>query len=390
MKKNVVILSHVPWLFGCDYVEQMAKELNKRVDVTVFILDFPSLKNLIVNAEKRKQWMKIYRERRIKCLPTLGILPFQRFKPVMEFNIWLNFLFFRLWHKIKYGQKRPIFWAFSYEVNKVSRYLNWGRLVLYDRVDHPSSIIPNEDRQIRKKDKRFIDTAGLVIVNSPYAHDYVRNYTPDVYLMPWGFAEDIFEKKIVVNPEVEKISRPRLGLVGHLDHRIDLELVYGIASKNKNWQLIFVGDIIEFDKSQSRYTEFKGWIAKLKSQANVNFLGEKNKEDIPGIISGFDVCLICYDDHQDFVRGCNPMKLYEYFALGKPVVSTAIKAVSQYVPYVKIARTVDDFSMKIADSLKEEDKGEVSELRRKIALVNSWQVRTEKILNLIATKCCEK
>jgi len=382
----VVILSPVPWRFGCDYVEQVARELNKRGQVVVYLTDMPSVKNLVCDSEKRRRWLKALRDDEIRCFPSLGIFPFQRFSWLLRFNVWLNFSFFRFWYLINFGLKKALFWAFSYEVDRFSDYLSWGKLVLYDRVDHPSSLVPMENKLVRERDKDFIKRVDLVIVNSPYAYRYVKKHSPSVYLAPWGFAEDLFCKKVVLaDPEVNKIDRPRLGLVGHWDHRTNFELVYKIAKSNKGWQFIFVGDIIQFDKNQSSSTEFEKWIDKTKGLSNVFFLGEKGKEKIPGVILCFDVCLICYDHQQEFVKGCNPMKLYEYFALEKPVVSTPIEAVEQYRPYSKIASSVKDFSREIKVVLAEkgEMKKKLSRARKKIALENSWRLRTREILKLI-------
>ena len=58
-----------------------------------------------------------------------------------------------------------------------------------------------------------------------------------------------------------------------------------------------------------------------------------DQADIPANIAGLDVCLIPYRIN-DAVERINPLKLYQYLAAGKPVVSTAIPSVKPFADIV--------------------------------------------------------
>ena len=68
---------------------------------------------------------------------------------------------------------------------------------------------------------------------------------------------------------------------------------------------------------------------------------------------------------QEFVKGSNPMKLYEYLAMGKPVVSTPIPAIEIYSPIVKIGRNDQEFEEKIKECLRMKDNKEEIKKRQK-------------------------
>jgi len=73
------------------------------------------------------------------------------------------------------------------------------------------------------------------------------------------------------------------------------------------------------------------------------------------------------------------MKLYEYLAMGKPVVSTPIQAVKQYSPVVKIAGNAVGFEKAIEKFLKEGYNKKKEGKRKKIALENSWEEKVKKM-----------
>lgn len=77
------------------------------------------------------------------------------------------------------------------------------------------------------------------------------------------------------------------------------------------------------------------------------------------------------------------MKLYEYLAMGKPVVSTSIEAVSQYVPVVKIAKNADEFEKAIDGFLSFVSSKKQEEERKKIAKDNSWEKRSENMWKIM-------
>ena len=77
------------------------------------------------------------------------------------------------------------------------------------------------------------------------------------------------------------------------------------------------------------------------------------------------------------------MKLYEYLAMGKPVVSTPIPAIEIYSPIVKIGRNAQEFEEKIKECLRMKDNKEEIKKRQKIARENSWEKKVKKMLSKI-------
>ncbi len=380
-KEVVVVFPHLPWDFPCDFIKQTTLELAKKTTVIVYnSLDFLSLKNLIFDKSRRKEWASLFKEKGLIYFPSLAIIPLQRFSWIRSLNISINRLFFRLFYLLKFGFKKPIFWFFCYPSEELKGYFGWEKILVYDRVDQISSLDIRDNQKIERRDKEFLKIADIVFTNSPYALKYIKNYNESSFLVPCGCDLSLFSiRKSKIISAMRKISRPILGFVGGIDHRLNFQILYSLIKKRKDWSFVFIGDAFINDSSQFKITCLSYWLERIKGLNNVHFLGRKPKDKIPNFIAGLDVCLIPYDISQEFVKGCNPMKLYEYLVMGKAVVSTPIEAIRKYSPIIKIANNAVGFEREIEKFLKESHNKRKEEKRKKIALRNSWEKKIEKM-----------
>lgn len=382
-KEIIIVFPHLPWDFPCDFIKQTTLELAKKARVVVYnSLDFPTLKNLIFDKERRKKWLSLFGEKDLACFSPLAIIPFQRFKRIERLNFSINRLFFRLFYFLKFGFKKPIFWTFCYPLEGWKDYLGWEKLLVYDRPDQISSLDTEENQKIEKLDKEFLKMVDIVFSNSPYALKYIKKYNKRSFLVPWGCNLNLFSTRNLTAPAAMKgIARPILGFVGGINHRLDFQILYSLAKRRKDWNFVLVGGLFSQDVAQFKIANVEKWLRKLGELPNVYLLGQKKKEHMPNFIANFDVCLIPYNTSSEFVRGGNPTKLYEYLAMGKPVVSTAIAAIEQYSPTVRIAKNVVDFNKAIEESLKKTKNKKEIKQRKAIALRNTWERRVREMWN---------
>jgi len=311
---------------------------------------------LIFDRIRRQEWLSELKVKEVVVFPTFGYFPFQRLSLVKTINTYLNFQLLWIFIFFKYSGQKPIFWTFSLKTAGLINFLKQGT-VIYDRPDHLASVNSEEDWKIKKKEEIIIKAARIVFVNSSLSLNYIKKLNKLSFLTPWGCSEDFFKKeKIKIPVEVEKIPHPRIGFIGHLNHRVNMKLLYRLAFANNSWSLILVGPIFDYDPQQSKKLNFYFWLEKLKKLSNVYLIGSRPKKEVGNYISSFDVCLIPYDVKQEFIKGCNPMKFYEYLALGKPVVSVPIGALSGFPKKVVIlANSVSKFKEGITFFFKKRD-----------------------------------
>jgi glycosyltransferase involved in cell wall biosynthesis len=85
----------------------------------------------------------------------------------------------------------------------------------------------------------------------------------------------------------------------------------------------------------------------------------------------------------EWIKHCNPLKLFEYMASGRPIVSVRIDEVAEkYSDVVSIANNKEEFCDAITWELHN-DTPERRNARIKIAEQNSWDSNVEKLSQII-------
>jgi glycosyltransferase involved in cell wall biosynthesis len=176
-------------------------------------------------------------------------------------------------------------------------------------------------------------------------------------------------------PDLERLPRPRIGLVGNLNDRVDWELLDTIARKRPDWHVVVVGPI--YPHQTGLLT--RNGVGKLKKNANVTMVPAVAADEIPAVVHAFDVGLIPYRI-SDATAAINPLKVYQYLAAGKPVVATMIPALAELKDVVECRGEPDEFIAAIARALESARDGKMITLRRERVLDFSWdRVADERV-----------
>jgi hypothetical protein len=85
----------------------------------------------------------------------------------------------------------------------------------------------------------------------------------------------------------------------------------------------------------------------------------------------------------EFTRFVYPVKLHEYLAVGKPVISTPIPSVKPFAAMVHLASSVADWTRSLRDAAAETGDGWVAR-RQATARLHTWEQRAERVHELLA------
>lgn len=136
---------------------------------------------------------------------------------------------------------------------------------------------------------------------------------------------------------LQGMARPRVGFVGGIDsHTFDPELFVDVARRLPQLEFVLVGGC-------SLPT---GWC----QLPNVHLLGQRPYEDVAGYMAACDVLIMPWNK-SDWIEACNPVKLKEYLAVGRPIVSTPFPELAHYAGHVVQARNSAEFAAGILRSL---------------------------------------
>lgn len=106
---------------------------------------------------------------------------------------------------------------------------------------------------------------------------------------------------------------------------------------------------------------------------------------MPACCNAFDVCLIPFLQGE-FADTINPVKLYEYLALGKPVVAYHMRELERYKDIIYLSDDKEEFLSNVEKALHERDNG-ITRLRKDVARNNDWtmiaEIVNEELLRLV-------
>ena len=278
------------------------------------------------------------------------------------------------------GMERPILWLFRPEMADVPGRFG-ERLLIYHIVDEYTgyeSLGPERARAIGERERALIARADLVLVTSQALLESKGGFNLNTHWVPNGVNYAAFARAAIERrepPEVAHLSHPRVGYVGAINDKIDLDLLSRVARAQEGAALVLVGPV--------RVTSDAGraGIQALRGLSNVHFVGRVPVERVPDYVAACDVGLLPYRLNE-WTRNIQPLKLYEYLACGLPVVSTDVPAVRCEAEVVRIADGADSFVAAVRQAGVEQN-GALRLRRQARAAGNTWTDRVERISALI-------
>jgi glycosyltransferase involved in cell wall biosynthesis len=216
-------------------------------------------------------------------------------------------------------------------------------------------------------------TADAVIVCSARLRELKEPLTPPgrLHLIPNGVDAAHYAGVLDAGPVPAAAAgwqRPVLGYVGtvHPD-RVDVDLMVGVAGRLAGrGSIALVGP---------NYLS-PGDVDRLAATGNVHVVGPVKYADVPGYLRAFDVCIV---PHRvtPFTESLNPIKLFEYLAAGKPIVSTPVAGFRDHPQHVALAGDAESF---VRAALAAVDEPAVAaQARRAEAAHHSWAARVDAI-----------
>lgn len=265
------------------------------------------------------------------------------------------------------GFRRPVIYIGCPPALEIIRKLR-RKCLVYERTDLFEEM-PGADRSyIASLDDELTRSANLVLYVNTTLFEQGINKNKNSLLIGHGVDFDLFanvEKSNHIPEDIERIPKPVIGFFGEISEKTsDFGLLEYIAEKLPDVSLVFIGPV---SADVSMLTQFD----------NVYFLGQKPYEQIPVYGKEFDVAIMPWNQNK-WIEFCNPIKIKEYLALGKPVVTTYYPEVEPYRNLVYVSHDYDEFISCIHKAIRECDKSKI-EHRRKRVENETWDNKVKQI-----------
>ena len=382
----IIILYDHPWEHTTDYTEQTANILCRNNTVICYMQkEAKSLKEILVDRRQYRVWKK-HNNKFFLFFPVF-LIPFRRFSVIVSLNTWLNILILKTILYVlalRHTFSKKILWIFYPEYVYMIGFFGRAYISVYDCVDYHAGSSPYKEREknIIRWEHELISTCTYFFVNSRVLYNLHKKTRSDIVLVPQGFRLDTFPLVYKNKKYTARSKKPIIGYIGGINYRLDYALLTAIVRKTPQYNYLFVGPIQENDKEYFRI-HIKHQIELLFSFPNVRHLEYISKTSIPPVISGFDIAIIPYDTQLPFNKHCYPMKLFEYFYMGKPVIATPITELTRFHKFVKIGSSPQVWIRHMNDLMRNPWPEVYKKEQRLLAENNSWEKKISRMLPII-------
>jgi len=260
----------------------------------------------------------------------------------------------------------------SPELVAAIRGVPFGRIV-YEAVDNYAAepLYSRDERGRLEAAEAELCERAIVITASSGVARRLRHGRYGAHWLPIGHDARLQGNKARVPINV---TRPRLAVVGSLDELADEKLLHELAIRQPEWQLMLVGPRVG------------AWGGSLLGLPNVHWLGPMRPDEARGIIADSDValnpCIL-----NDWTADALPVKIFDYLAEGKPIVSTPMQELAAFGDLIELGDP-SDFGTAVARALAK-DSAQLAERRRAAANRFTLQERARHAFELVTRNQAE-
>jgi len=370
-KPDIFIFAIIGWHFRTQRPQHIARELASRGHrVFYFEMDPPS-----ANTEVEQLGDRLYRVK-LKLEDTPQIQAYSGTPSPEQEKAWLKgfYAFCDEYKATPYKNliiQHPFWW-------QLARLLTPEFHTLYDCMDDIAGFA-NSDQKLIELEHELLDGCDEIVVSGgtlmhKYKHynplEIIRNaaelkhfLTPDLTKLTSTFEA----KKLVKNT-----TKIKIGYVGAIADWFDTELLKEVARARKDVEFHFCGHISADHPHE------------LKKEPNIHFYGEIPYEQVPAFLNQMDILTIPFKIIP-IIQACDPVKFYEYSALGKPTISTPLPELARADHLAFFAENAGSFIQQIDKAFNAKNDKDFIEDLQSFAKDNTWSQRADNFQNILNT-----
>jgi glycosyltransferase involved in cell wall biosynthesis len=174
--------------------------------------------------------------------------------------------------------------------------------------------------------------------------------------------------------ELARLPKPILGAVGRIDPRWAFDALEDLARARPDASLALIGPLSPKVPHAA--------LARLTELPNVHRFDAVPGPELPAWLDALDCCLVPYSP-DEWQQWASPLKVWDYFRAGKPVVATGAPAMGEFPEgLIHFAASPAELPGLVEAALGE-DPATGRRLRTAYAATNTWDDRAAELMRLV-------
>lgn len=243
-----------------------------------------------------------------------------------------------------------------------------GKPVIFDWMDEEELLVSSRLLKwtlIRNR-KRLLCTAEIVFVTCTKFCEELK-YRKNVYHVPNAVSRSFFPVEKDRLPKKKKSGKKIIfGYIGTIAEWFDFDVIRYILSLSSEHYVVLAGKNLQ----------------PVLVHERVKYLGVRPHEQLPRMISSFDVCLYNFK-RNSLLETVNPVKIYEYLAANRPVLAVSSKETELFGDYVMRYHKKEEIKELLSHGIRCPFASE----REYIEFIgnNTWEARTAVIEDVLSS-----
>jgi len=233
---------------------------------------------------------------------------------------------------------------------------------------------PGDSARVRAQENSLLHHCDAAFaVSRQIVQDMVPRARAKVFYCPNAVEDSFVNAPPQPRPRDLPVGRPIIGCIGRMNNTYDWEYVAHLTAALPDAIFCFVGPLAGCNEFDRRHI-----LSQFRSTANILWLGDRPHRQVIAYIQHFDVCFNCLRANDNNDRR-SPLRLFDYLAGDRPVLSTAVREAYEHLPHVFIAPSPQEG----ADTIRKLLDGRLgvdTAARHKYIQRNTWSVRAEEFV----------
>jgi len=236
--------------------------------------------------------------------------------------------------------------------------------VVYYCCDDFNSLEGVDHHTVSQREQQLANCADLILATSDLLHAKFSN--KPVVTVEHGVDFKLFSQPSQRASDLPTNNNPTAGYYGSIASWLDLELLQQTIAQLPNWNFVFIGKITVD-------------VSVLRQYSNVYFIDNKPHHLLPSYSQHWTASLLPFKIN-DQILACNPFKLREYLAAGRPIISTNFPALLSYQPLIDV---VNNSQQMVAALQRARCHDQIDPRKRQAVINHTWQDRANQVAKLV-------